>query len=370
MTFKKNLNKINKNTLSKFSKNKTNFFGGSVSSDLVMDLLTSNDCNTNLIETPILQTIQNNFIVSNYGSSYLTTGGGQKQMNETKNNFFDSFFSNSLKKINNYLQEKVSYNNLISNVKTFWNKNNKTSNYKLDNKNTKHIINDLVKSNYSIQQKKNIKGKTVKRQNIKSPYKFSVNKIGGSKTLLPLKWFDNYHSDANNLSSNSNNLNRNCPQNLTLPSYYKENITVKNSNKSCLNKMPFNGGGGKGYHSLDWSQDISGTGYRINGDSTWMGSNIPQNINQSYSNLMNGKTTVFTQPESSILNSNAQYQCTTNNCNMTYLRAIENPKIEVSNIDSNSKYSLSDTTSGYIYPTSIINNAEPVLFEPIPNLRA
>jgi len=76
MTFKKNLNK---NTLSKSSQNKNNFFGGSVSSDLVMNLLTSNDCNNTLIEQPILQTIQDNFIVSNYGSSFFTTGGGQKK---------------------------------------------------------------------------------------------------------------------------------------------------------------------------------------------------------------------------------------------------------------------------------------------------
>jgi len=365
MTFKKNLNK---NTLSKSSQNKNNFFGGSVSSDLVMNLLTSNDCNNTLIEQPILQTIQDNFIVSNYGSSFFTTGGGQKkksEKNKKKNNFFDSFFSKSLKKINNYFQEKVSYNDLITKVKTDWNKNNKKNNYKLDNKNTKHIINDLVKSNYSIHQKQHMKGKTLRRNSIKGSQKFRVNKIGGSKTMLPLKWFDNYYADANHLSSN-----KNCPQSATLPSYYETNTTIKNTNKSCSNKSPLNGGGGNGYHSLDWTQDTSGTGYRTNGDSTWMGSNIPGNINQSYNNLMNGKTSIFTQPESSILNSNAQYQCTTNNCNITYLKPIENPKIEVLNIDSNSKYSLSDTTSGYIYPSSMINNAEPISFEAIPNLRA
>jgi hypothetical protein len=305
---------------------------------------THNSCN--LPDTSILKTIQTNFTVLNYGSSFATTGGGGlKKTNNIKNNFYDSFFSNSMKTINNYFKEKISYNNLISNIKHFWNNNkNKNTNLRLNNKNSKNIINNLVTSNYSIDRKNNI-----------NEDRFNINKIGGSKTILPLKWFDN----------NLNNLNINCPKSVSLPSYYENNNKIKVPEKSCT-ETNLQGGS----INLDWTQDTSGTGYRTNGDSSWMGSNIPENINQTYNNIMNGKTTIFNQPESSILNSKAQYNCQSNNCNISYLKPLINEPIQVVNIDSNSKYSLADTTRGYIYPNSLINTSSPIHLENVPNLRA
>ena len=39
-------------------------------------------------------------------------------------------------------------------------------------------------------------------------------------------------------------------------------------------------------------QDTNGTGYRVDGDSVWMGSTNPENISQKFKNEMTGVTTM------------------------------------------------------------------------------
>ena len=304
--------------------------GGSVASDLVMELVGSSNCQQ--LPKNVLNVLQKDFIVSNYGSSYKTTGGGKKGLSQKKKTSFnDNLISKTLTNIKQFFENKVSMSNMVGSLKNYWNKN---VNFKLSTKSARTIISNLFNSNYQ--------AVPVSKNSVQ------LIKKGGARTVLPMRWFnpnypDTYITQKSNCGS--------CPSGKTLPSNYENLNSYPYYNRSCLvggNRQP-----------LKWTQDTNGTGYRVDGDSVWMGSSNPQNISQKFKNEMNGVTTMFQPSRGSVTVSEAQYKCNSTNCAPepnTFM--VTNPPVEVNNINTESKYSLDmPFTSGVLWPKRI---AEPI----------
>ena len=144
--------------------------------------------------------------------------------------------------------------NMIGNLKNYWNKN---INFKLSTRNAKTIISNLFNSNY--------KTIPINKESVQ------LIKKGGARTVLPMRWFNpNYQDTYITQQSNCGN----CPTGKTLPPYYENMNSYPYYNSSCMvgGRQP----------PLKWTQDTNGTGYRVDGDSVWMGSTNPENINQLY----------------------------------------------------------------------------------------
>ena len=101
--------------------------GGSIASDLVNQLSPKEACQ------PLSQNIKNiltkDFIIANYGSSFKTTGGGQK------------FGVNFIQQIAGNLKKKMSVNKVLQRMRQNWDQHQKS---KLSEKNSKRILNDLL----------------------------------------------------------------------------------------------------------------------------------------------------------------------------------------------------------------------------------
>lgn len=302
--------------------------GGSIASDLVMELVGPSSCQR--LPENVLNVLQKDFIISNYGSSFKTTGGGQKKLSlKKKSSFNENLISKTLSNIKQFFQNKVSMTNMLSNIKNYWNKN---INFKLSTKNARTIISNLFKSNY---QTIPITKKSVQ-----------LIKKGGARTVLPMRWFNpNYPDTYITQQSNCGN----CPTAKTLPPYYENVNSYPYYNKSCMV--------GAGRPTLKWTQDTNGTGYRVDGDSVWMGSSNPENISQKFKNEMTGVTTMFKPSRGSVTVSEAQYMCNSTNCAPeSNSFQVTNPTVQVSNINTDSAYSLDmPYTSGVVWPSDIAN---------------
>lgn len=335
-------NSLKKNSL---SKKKKTLSGGSVASDLVTQLVSTNKCQS--LPENVLNVLNKDFIISNYGSSYKTTGGGKSI--KKKQNFNESFINRTLNNIKSFLQNKLSMNNMMTNMKNYWNRN---VNFKLSNKNAKTIVSNLFNSNYRVEsQNKN---------------KVNVIKKGGARTVLPLRWFKPDYQDTymtSNLTGGQNQ-QANCPTGRSLPSNYEASNYYPYYKKSCMT-------GGR--NNLQWDQDNYGN-TRTDGDSNKMGANIPQGLPQKIQNEMNGVTTMFTPGRGSLNVSEAQYFCNSTNCApQSNDFRVDNTPVDVRNINTDSQYSIDmPFTSGVVYPRRI---ADPVgnfggHGLPIPNQRA
>lgn len=336
-------NSFKKNSL---SRRKKNLFGGSIASDLVNQLASNNQCQT--LPESVMNVLNKDFIISNYGSSYKTTGGG-KSLKKNKPKFNENFISKTLDNIKSYLENKLSMNNMVTNMKSYWNNN---VNFKLSTKNAKTIASDLFNSNYSVEaQNKN---------------KVKVTKKGGARTVLPRRWFDPDYQDTymtSNITSGENQP-ANCPMGRSLPSNYEASNYYPYYKKSCMT-------GGR--NNLQWDQDNYGK-TRTDGDSNKMGANIPEGIPQKIQNQMNGVSTMFSPGRGSINVSEAQYFCNSTNCapvNNDF--RVDNTPVEVTNINTDSQYSFEmPFTSGVVYPSSVANPIGNFGTHglPIPNQRA
>ena len=328
-----------------FSKKEKSLFGGSISSDLVNQLSSVNQCQS--LPENILNVLNKDFVIANYGTSYNTTGGGKN--NQKRQKFNESFIHRTLNNIKSFLQNKLSMNNMISNMKNYWNRN---INFKLSSDNAKTIANNLFNSNYRVVSQNKNKVKVIKK--------------GGARTVLPRKWFDpDYQDTYMNSNLTGEKIQKvDCPTGRTLPSSYDSNNYYPYYKKSCM-------AGGR--NNLLWNQDNYGN-TRTDGDSNKMGANIPPGLPQKIQNEMNGVTTMFTPGRGSLNVSEAQYFCNSTNCaprSNDY--RVDNTRIDVKNINTDSKYSLDmPFTSGVVFPKRI---AEPVgdfgsFGLPIPNQRA
>lgn len=234
------------------------------------------------ISYPVMRILKNDLMLSNYGSSYKTTGGGKIKNTHT-------FIQKGMNYLDHYVNNKVSYNNMVQDMGNYWLKKKKKD---ISKKDVHSILSQLFHSNY------------------KQSNKHIFIKRGGSKILIPPGWLDN------NTSS--------CPKNRQLSNQYSINNTFTNKKMSCL----------EGGSSNAWNQDSSGTKYRVDGDSTWFGTGIPPNTSQYIRDKMTGVSTLFKPPSSSITNLQSQNFCSTNNCYVTPSYGnIINPDIQVKNID-------------------------------------
>ncbi len=284
--------------------------GGSIASDLV-NQLSPKDCCT-LLPNKVLDILTKDFVIANYGTSFKTTGGGK---------------GFSLKFINNIisnLKHKLSIENILQKMRTEWNKNN---NYKLNEKNSKNILNDLLVSNPSLQS-----------SNISKVYQ------GGARTVLPLRWF---RPDFNypNTPQNTNMKGLNCPCPRTLPEAYNNINFYPYYRNSCTMNMK----GGQvnpkisnpsAVRFLPWNQDTNLTGFRITGDSIATGATIPISPIQRINNHLNGTDPIFAPNKGDITNTmGAQFQCENGNCSpdVGYMGndKLINPSICVRNFDHN-----------------------------------
>lgn len=307
-----------------------NIKGGSVASDLVMELAGHSNCQK--LPENVLNVLQKDFIVSNYGSSFKTTGGGIKNLSQKKKTAFnENFISKTLINIKQLFKNNLSMSDAIGNLKNYWNKN---VNFKLSTRNAKTIISNLFNSNYrTIPINEN---------------KVQLIKKGGARTVLPLRWFNpNYQDTYITQKSNCGS----CPTGKTLPANYENLNSYPYYSNSCMV-------GGYG-EPLKWTQDSNGTGYRVDGDSVWMGSSNPQNTSQKFKNAMTGVSTMFQPSRGSVTVSEAQYKCNSTNCAPeTNSFKVSNTPVEVNNINTDSQYSLDmPFTSGVVWPQEV---AEPI----------
>lgn len=294
--------------------------GGSVASDLVNELVSPSVCDQ--LPKNVLKVLNKDFIISNYGSSYKTTGGGQ--IKKKKKAFNENLISKTVSNIKNVLQKKISLNSVIDNIKSYWNKN---VNFKLSTGNAKTIIKNLFNSNYKVISKNKNKSQIVK--------------TGGARTVLPRRWFDpNYQDTYMTQQSNCNN----CPTGKSLPASYDTTNYYPYYQKSCMV-------GGK---SLPWDVGNDGS-YRVDGDSTKLGSYNPMSFSQKFKNEMNGVTTTFKPGRGSVTVSEANSFCNSTNCSPEPSNnTLHNPSITVKNINSDSQYNT-EFTSGLVFPRSIAN---------------
>lgn len=319
------------------------FKGGSVASDLVNQLTSSSNCQK--LPSSVTNILTKDLIVPNYGTSYKTTGGGKKK---TSKKFQRGFIQKTISNLKKYLENKQPFTTLVNNVKNYWNKN---LNFKLSTENAKTIINNLFNSNFSVTSKN-------KKQ-------FNVSKNGGARVVLPRRWFDpNYNDTYVTQQSNCSN----CPTARTLPANYESYNYYTHPNQSCLA-----GGGGYFNAKLNSTADTMGTGDRVRGDSTWMGSTNPENISQNYKNEMYGVTTTFKPGRGNITVSEAHNFCNSTNCAPEPRSSLlVNPNVTLKNINTDSLYSPADFTTGVVWPRSV---AQPIgdfgsSGLPIPNQRA
>lgn len=280
--------------------------GGSIASNLVNQLSPKDACT--LLPNSVTDVLTKDFIVANYGSNFKTTGGGE--------NFSTNFIQNIVKNIHNNLTT----DKILETMRSDWNKKNKN---RLTNKNSKIILNDLLISNPPLQKKNNKKN------------------TGGGRTVLPLKWFKpDYNYPYTPENTDMKGLNCPCPR--TMPQAYNNINYYPYHRNSCT--MNMKGGDAvvpssfdRKWRNLPWDQDTNITGYRVDGDSSMFGANIPRTPMQRLGNHLNGTDPIFAPNQSDVtVVDNSNMFCDKNNCSpdQGFSGKMANPTVCVKNFDS------------------------------------
>ena len=286
--------------------------GGSIASDLVNQLSPKEACK------PLSQNIKNiltkDFVVANYGSSFKTTGGGQK------------FGVNFIQQIAGNLKKKMSVNKVLQRMRQNWDQHQKS---KLSEKNSKRILNDLLHTNPKLKQ------------------------TGGGRVVLPMSWFN---SGACNFQSVESGCPTNCPSSKQLPPTYINFSKTKYPGKSCMT-------GGSGYNVepndieairfLPFNRDATDKTFRVDGDSNPLGANIPSGPIQKLTTWLSGEKPLFAPSRSDVTNpQDADLFCGNGQCNFSNnlpSQSLLNPKVPVNNFPINGK---PETIQATIFPAS------------------
>lgn len=298
--------------------------GGSIASDMV-NQLSPKDCCTHLPNN-IINILTKDFIISNYGSNFKTTGGGK--------NFSNNFISNIITN----LKKKTSIDNVLNNMIADWNNNNKN---KLTRKNSKIILNDFLNTNPHLQKSQ-----------------LNKYKKGGARTVLPLKWFKpEYNYPYTSENTNMEGIICPCPK--TLPNAYNNINYYPYYRNSCTMKGGMANGkvtNADSIRFLPWNQDTTLTGTRVDGDSVPTGAHIPLSPIQRINNHLNGTDPIFAPNRSDITNlMGAQSFCGTGDCKADdgFSGEMINPTECVTNFDS----SILNTSEMNDLPNLIANQS-------------
>ena len=290
--------------------------GGSIASDLVNQLSPSIDCQT--LPSRIKDPITKDFIISNYGSGFKTSGGGQK------------FGVNFIQQIAGDLKKKMSVKKVLQKMRQTWDQHQKT---KLSDKNSKIILNDLLQANPKLKQG------------------------GGGRVSLPIRWFK--PQSQLNFQPVAPGCPINCPTSKQLPHGYNNFLETKYPERSCMT-----GGGSYSVEANDieatkflpYNRDSTDKTFRIDGDSNPFGANIPTNPMQKFTNWLSGTKPLFAPSQSDVTNpQDANLFCGNGQCNFNNNlpdQSLVNPKVPVNNFPMNGDPSITNAT---IWPDSVAN---------------
>lgn len=289
--------------------------GGSIASDLVNQLSPKEACQT--LPQSIKSILAKDFVIANYGSSFKTSGGGQK------------FGVGFIEQIAGNLKKKMSMKKVLQKMRQSWDQHQKT---KLSDRNSKLILNDLLQSNPKIKQ-------------------------AGGRIVLPSSWF-NPRSPIN-FQPVAPGSPTNCPSPRQLPTTYTNFLETKYPERSCMT-----GGGGYNVEANDieatrflpFNRDATVKTFRVDGDSNPFGANIPINPMQKFTNWLSGAKPLFAPSRSDVTNlQDANLFCGDGQCNFSRNlpnQALLNPKVPVDNFPANGQ---PNTIQATIWPDSVAN---------------